>query len=458
MPLNNWLNQELITQYSLRIKQAINDKKYPIIFLAEKEHINFISAFFACIKNDVCLFLVNPNWGKQEWQQVEKIVKPDLIFGEINYQFNYQNQDNYARFKGIMIPTGGTSGRIKFAIHTWETLTNSAQSFYQFFDNLPINSFCCLPLYHVSGLMQIIRSFISNGNLVIYSFQALKNHHQKLTNYHDYFISLVPTQLQFFLDKNPYFLQQFQTILVGGASISPQQITLAREYNLALALTYGMTETASGITILKPEYFTNNNHSNGQVLPHANIIFNNLSSFNQALIKKKKSSLNLPLIRGVNNEQEDIIAIKANSLFKGYYPHYEEREIYLTDDIGYLDQEGFLYILGRNSHKIITGGENVFPLEIERAILNTNLVKDVVIKGEKHPYWGEAIASFYVPINKDIKPEQIKDKLKGEISNYKIPKIWYSVPEIPRNEQGKVEINQLNKDKKQKIVLGEEQK
>lgn len=82
----------------------------------------------------------------------------------------------------------------------------------------------------------------------------------------------MPTQLQFFLDKNPFFLQQFKTILVGGASISPQQINLARTYNLPLALTYGMTETASGITILKPEYFTNNNNSSGQVLPHANII------------------------------------------------------------------------------------------------------------------------------------------------------------------------------------------
>ena len=343
-----------------------------------------------------------------------------------------------------MIPTGGTSGKIKFAIHTWKTLTNSAQSFYQFFGSLPINSFCCLPLYHVSGLMQFIRSFISNGNLVINSFQDVKNNYQNLTNYQDYFISLVPTQLQFFLDNNPPFLQQFKTILVGGASISPQQIALAREYNLPLALTYGMTETASGITILKPEYFTKNNHSNGQILPHANIILNDSYPINFALIKQNQSPLNPPLIRGEGNKQQDIISIKATSLFKGYYPHYEEKEIYLTDDIGYVDEEGFLYILGRNSQKIITGGENVFPVEIERAILNTNLVKDVVVKAEKDPYWGDAIASYYVPKNQDIKPEEIKEKLKGEISNYKIPKIWYCVLEIPRNAQGKVVINKLN--------------
>lgn len=419
MPTKKIINEQIIQQYCLLIKSKIIEKKYPIIFLAEQDYKKFISAFFACINNNVCLFLVNPNWGKQEWQQVEEIVTPDLILGNINYQFKDNNREKNTRFKGIMIPTGGTSGEIKFAIHTWETLTNSAKGFYKFFGNLPINSFCCLPLYHVSGLMQVIRSFISNGNLIINPFQKLKNNRQTLANYQDYFISLVPSQLHFFLENNPSFLQQFKTILVGGASISPQQITLARQYQLPLALTYGMTETASGITILKPQYFRQNNNSNGEVLPHANII--------------------------INHDKYDVISLKSTSLFKGYYPHYEEKEIYFTDDIGYVDEEGFLYILGRNSHKIITGGENVFPAEIEGAILNTNLVKDVVIKAEKDLYWGEAIAAFYVPKNKEIKPEQIKEKLRGEISNYKIPKIWYCLREIPRNEQGKVETNKLKR-------------
>ncbi|WP_330204319.1 AMP-binding protein [Cyanobacterium sp. DS4] len=427
--------QRLLEKY-LSIINNFNQEVNIIVFLGEKDFLHFVSAFFACINSNVSLFLVNPNWGKQEWQQVEKIVTPDLIFGDINYKFNKDQNKKQTRFKGIMIPTGGTSGQIKFAIHTWETLTNSALSFYQFFGNLPINSFCCLPLYHVSGLMQVVRSFLSKGEFIFHTFNYLKNNHKSIVNYQDYFISLVPTQLQFFLDKNPFFLQQFKTILVGGASISPQQINLARTYNLPLALTYGMTETASGITILKPEYFTNNNNSSGQILPHAKIIFS--QEIKDTDEDRQKGFLQY------SSYQQNIITIKAMSLFKGYYPHYEEKEIYLTDDVGYFDQNGFLYILGRNSQKIITGGENVFPQEIERAILNTNLVQDVVIKAEKDPYWGDAIASFYVPKNKEIKPEQIKAKLRGEISNYKIPKIWYSVTEIPRNAQGKVEINKLN--------------
>lgn len=404
---------ELVNLYLVEIKKKSFPQENPIIFLAEKRSKHFIAIFLASIINKSCLFLINPHWKKQEWQQVENIVSPDLVFGEINYLWG-KNKQKYPRFDGIMIPTGGTSGKIKFAIHTWETLTASAQGFYQYFDYQPINQYCCLPLYHVSGLMQFIRSFTAGGKLIVQDYQNLKNNLITTEDYPDYFISLVPTQLQFFLDKNLKFLQKFKTILVGGASIYPQQIKKARINNLPLALTYGMTETASGISILKPEEFKNNNDSSGKILPHAEVI-----------IKK--------------NIQE-LVTIKSSSLFKGYYPDYQENKLFITDDIGTIDKEGYLYIKGRKSQKIITGGENAYPLEIETAILETKLVKDIHVRGEKHSYWGEIIVAFYVPITENIKEEDIKVKLKEKISNYKIPKIWHKLDKIPRNSQGKVNL------------------
>ncbi|WP_017293733.1 AMP-binding protein [Geminocystis herdmanii] len=391
-----------------------NTEKNLIIFIAETKEINFISAFFAGIISQSCIFLINPHWQQQEWQQVEKIVTPDIIFGEINYPFTTK-PEILPKFEGIMIPTGGTSGKIKFAIHTWKTLTASAIGFYQYFDSLPINSYCCLPLYHVSGLMQIIRSFISKGNLIINSFSSLKNSLDIIENYHDYFISLVPTQLQFFLDNKPEYLKLFKIILVGGASIYPQQIDLANKYKLPLALTYGMTETASGISILTPDKLVVKNNSNGQILPHAEIV--------------------------MEKETKDLIKIKSPCLFKGYYPHFNNVDIFITDDVGYLDEDNFLYILGRNSQKIITGGENVFPLEIETAILSTGLVKDIHITATKDNYWGEVITAFYVPLNNNICEEDIKLKLACLIANYKIPKIWHKLDIIPRNSQGKIKFS-----------------
>lgn len=401
----------LVRDYLTQINTNKKEHKKLIIFIAEKEFHKFISAFFAGLISDSCIFLINHDWQSREWQQIEKIVKPDIIFGEINYDFSSSNLKS-PRFTGIMIPTGGTSGKIKFAIHTWETLTASAKGFHQFFDNLPINSYCCLPLYHVSGLMQLIRSFITEGKLVINSFNDIKNNLDIIDDYSDFFISLVPTQLQFFLDNKPEYLTNFKTILVGGASIYPQQILLAQKYNIPLALSYGMTETASGISILKPLKIREGYFNYGEILPHAQVM--------------------------INDKKKDIIKIQSTSLFKGYYPYLKNINIFLSDDIGYINDQGYLCILGRNSQKIISGGENVFPLEIETAILATKLVKDIYIKGEKHDYWGEIITAFYVPINNNISDEKIKMKLVTEIANYKIPKVWHKVTHIPRNSQGKI--------------------
>lgn len=403
----------LVLEYLTKIEKY-SQEKHPIVFIAETNPLRFLSAFFAGIITESCLFLINPSWQQKEWEMIENLVIPDIILGEINYQFTDKKEKKY-RFEGIMIATGGTSGKIKFAIHTWDTLTASAKGFYQYFDRFPINFYDCLPLYHVSGLMPIIRSLITEGSLIINAFSHLKKNLQDIKNYPDYFISLVPTQLQFFLDNQPEILQQFSVILVGGASIYPQQKRLARKYNLPLAFTYGMTETASGISILKPEEFKLGNNSNGHILPHANIIF--------------------------NFEQKGEMTIESESLFKGYYPHYQELNYFEIDDIGYLDKKKYLHILGRNSQKIITGGENVFPLEIETAILETELVKDIYITSTKDNYWGEIITAFYVPINEAINEDNIKAKLKDLISGYKIPKIWRKLDYIPRNKQGK--INQI---------------
>ena len=73
----------------------------------------------------------------------------------------------------IMIPTGGSSGKVRFAIHTWETLIASVRGFTEHFLINHVNSFCVLPLYHVSGLMQFMRSFTTGGKLVILSLKEL---------------------------------------------------------------------------------------------------------------------------------------------------------------------------------------------------------------------------------------------------------------------------------------------
>jgi O-succinylbenzoic acid--CoA ligase len=228
------------------------------------------------------------------------------------------------------------------------------------------------------------------------------------------------------LESKPDWLSQFQTVLLGGAPAWQSLLETARKYRIKLAPTYGMTETASQIVTLKPERFLSGNHSSGQVLPHAKVTI--YSDRNELLEPK----------------QTGIITIEAESLFLGYYPEItRDRKSFQTDDLGYFDEKGDLHIVGRNSQKIITGGENVFPKEVEAAILATQLVKDVAVIGLSDCQWGQVVTAVYVPKQKSLSPKELKIAIADKIAKFKQPKYWIPVENIPRNQQGKVNYQRL---------------
>ncbi|MBD1926901.1 2-succinylbenzoate--CoA ligase [Trichocoleus sp. FACHB-90] len=407
----------------------------PKILLSEPDPIKFIASFIAAVAAGCPVFLCNPNWVKQEWQQVIDLVQPDIILGQ---DITGNRQQRYSPIpnpqspipNSIMIPTGGSSGKIRFVIHTWETLMASVQGFIKYFQLTQVNSFCVLPLYHVSGLMQFMRSFTSGGKLVIQPFKALEAGEKCNIEPSEFFISLVPTQLQRLL-QNPElaaWLSHFQTVLLGGAPAWRELLEQARHQNIRLAPTYGMTETASQIATLKPEEFLKGNNSSGQILPHAKVT-----------------------IRSPNNEildinERGIISIQTNSLALGYYPEtFPNNHQFRVDDIGFIDKQGDINIIGRNSNKIITGGENVFPSEIEAAIRATGLVADICVIGLPDSHWGEIVTAIYIPSNPQIYSNTLQTAIKNKLSKFKRPKQWIPVETLPRNSQGKINLEQLQK-------------
>ncbi|MDJ0535506.1 MAG: AMP-binding protein [Xenococcaceae cyanobacterium MO_207.B15] len=340
-----------------------------------------------------------------------------MIWGDIKHQkFKKPVQTaNKIPYPIIAIPTGGTSGKIRFTIHTINTLTASVAGFTNYFGIDNINSCCILPLYHVSGLMQFLRSFLTEGKFINFAYSDLKQGKKPDINQREFFISLVPTQLQFLLETAPEWLSQFHTVLLGGAPGWRSLLEKAKKYHIPLSLTYGMTETASGVVALQPQDFLLGNVSNGKVLPHAKV--------------------------EIVNSQENIgiIQIQSESLCLGYYPDLSSEGYLITDDLGFLDEKGYLYIVGRNSHKIITGGENVFPSEVESAILATGLVADVCVVGIQDDKWGQAITAIFVPLEGDTTSELIRDRLRSRLSSYKHPKYWIATESLSRNHQGKID-------------------
>ncbi|MCV3215004.1 2-succinylbenzoate--CoA ligase [Plectonema radiosum NIES-515] len=425
------------------------------ILLAEREPVRFLAGFIAACAANCRVFLCNPDWGKQEWQEVFNLVQPNLILGDGDS--GGWSKIVYVPLRGsevahggdpqdraglplpmpssqlpipntIMIPTGGSSGKIKFAIHTWDTLMASVKGFTEYFQLNQVNSFCVLPLYHVSGLMQFMRSFTTGGKLAIFPFKQVESSPIYHLEPSEFFISLVPTQLQRLL-QNPdltAWLSQFKTVLLGGAPAWNELLEKARFSRIRLAPTYGMTETASQIATVKPDDFLNGKISSGQILPHV-----------QITICNEKGDI-------LKSNQKGNIIIKSQSLALGYYPEIWKNQDYLqVDDLGFLDNDGHLNIVGRSSNKIITGGENVYPIEIESAIRATQMVNDVCVIGIPDKQWGQAITAIYIPKKAEISSLEIQKILKDKLCKFKIPKHWIPVSTLPRNTQGKINQQQL---------------
>ncbi|MBD1945790.1 hypothetical protein H6F50_26135, partial [Coleofasciculus sp. FACHB-712] len=116
-----------------------------------------------------------------------------------------------------------------------------------------------------------------------------------------------------------------------------------------------------------------------------------------------------------------------------------------VDDLGFIDEQGNLNIIGRSSNKIITGGENVFPSEVEAAIQATGLVADVCVIGLPDSHWGQIVTAVYVPSKSDISTYTLQIEIEDKLSKFKRPKYWVPVETLPRNTQGKVNREQLQR-------------
>ena len=415
------------------------------ILIADADPVRFLAGFLAAQGTAQRVFLGNPHWGTTEWQQALALAQPDLVWGDCP-DFSHSTDQRRVKLPIgsasavpcgrstpglILIPTGGSSGTLRFAMHRCHTLAAAVEGFQRYFQVTAVNSICVLPLYHVSGLMQALRSLLSGGKFWLTSCKALSANPELRIDPSNWFLSLVPTQLQGLLDQPGLaeWLVRCQTVFLGGAPSWPDLLARARARQIPLAPCYGMTETAAQIAALKPAEFLAGNPTVGQVLPHARV----------TLLDEQGQSV----APGVPGQ----VHIAAQSLALGYYPEpwgndspglpSGERGL-PTDDVGVLDNQGYLTLVGRLSNNIITGGEKVYPAEVEGAIRATRQVIDVAVLGMPDPYWGQCVTAVYVPADSTPEVPEIEAVLEKNLARFKRPKLWVPVAALPRNAQGKL--------------------
>ena len=451
---SNWISAVSDRRCQL-MAQSYPSNSQHLVLIAEPDPQQFLAAFWAALLENWDIALANPKWGMQEWRAVSQQIQPDIIWGEHvpEQVFSSVSQPSGSQSSGsqsstskprshttrethILIPTGGTSGQIKFIHHTWQTLLASVNGFREHFEpQRPIDSYCVLPLYHVSGLMQVMRSLISHGQIAIAPFHHLETdplpERLPFSAQANSFraLSLVPTQLQRLIqaERSPW-LRQFNTVFLGGAPPWPTLLEAAQTQSIPLSLSYGMTETAAMVTALRPSDFLKGDRSSGAPLPHATI---HIRPLTQNKLNQNK----------YGQHQHGRIEIQSPSIST----HTSPNQTLLTDDLGYLDTNGQLHLTGRASQTIISGGENISPAEVEAAIQSTGQVKDICVLGIPDSQWGEAVTAIYVP-----KAATTASTLKAALSQphpsqstpllsrYKHPKHWVPLESLPRNAQGKL--------------------
>lgn len=331
----------------------------------------------------------------------------------------------------ICIPTGGSSGRTRFARHDEETISAAVSGFCLHYGLARVNAVSVLPLHHVSGLMAQLRCRATGGTYVRWDWRNLAaGDWPALTNADEgWMISLVPTQLQRLLEISggADFLRRFRFIFIGGAAAWPEVLERAAEQRLPLNLSYGMTETAAMVAAQVEGAFSRGERDSGKVMPHARV-----------RVTRETGTDCAP------NEVGQV-CISASSLFRGYFPDTRSESDFAPQDLGYLDAEGRLTILGRRDGMIISGAEKIWPAEVEGALRATAEFSDVVVLGTTDLRWGEAVTAFYPSADGAKELEAVCRKLEGKLSAFKFPKRLVPVADWPRNAQGKVNRELLKK-------------
>ena len=161
--------------------------------------------------------------------------------------------------------------------------------------------------------------------------------------------------------------------------------------------------------------------------------------------ERKAGSVGLPL-PGVEVRlgEGDGVEVRGPNIFSGYWNRPEVEAFtrdgwFRTGDVGRFDEDGYLYLVGRASDLIITGGYNVYPREVEDVIRDIPGIADIAVIGIPDATWGERVVAFYVShMPADVNEELAAELLTAKLAPFKHPRRWVRMAELPRNAMGKV--------------------
>ena len=379
-----WQESAVVVPVSTRYTKAQIDAVFNDVNCDEI----FVSAKFSDLKLDASMHLID-RFGKLDKNQMPSIMLKDI---------HVDLEDDAS-----IIFTSGSSGNPKGVLHTFSNHYFSALGSDL---NIPFRKgdswLMSLPMYHISGFSLIMRSLLNGGTIVFpETAESLADSIAKTGVTH---LSLVPSQLKQLMrdPKCMESLRRFKAILLGGSAIPDSLMDEAAANDLAIHITYGSTEMASQVA------------TSSDIAEPAKIF-----KYRDAIIAA-----------------DGEICVKGRTLFQGYVSGdscclpLDEDGYFHTGDIGAVDTDGRLTVVGRKDLMFISGGENIYPEEIERAIAAIEHIETAVVVAVDCPDFGKRPVAFMkMQDGYSIDPDAIVAKLGEAMEGFKVPIAFYSWPD-----------------------------
>lgn len=324
------------------------------------------------------------------------------------------------------LPTSGSTGTPRLVQLSRRAVLASAAASAQNLGWEPEDRWLlCLPLAHTGGLSIVLRSLIARRTVLLFEpgtrgvlgdLERLRSVAGRAT-----LLSLVPSVLGALLDAGFVAPPGLRAVLVGGAGTAPELAERAHAAGLPLLTSYGLTETASQV-----------------------VTRNYADRYRPPAVRDGVVSSGHPL-PGVDLRVRDgAIAVRSPSLFSGYVgdgaPPLDDDGFLLTSDRGELGPSGELFVRGRSDDVIVTGGENVEPLEVEAALVALPLVRAACVFGSPSARFGEVVTALLVTSDPRLgDPAVLATQLSDLLARHKFPRRIFVVDALPMTSSGKVD-------------------
>ena len=366
------------------------------------------------------------------------IIEADVIGGRIrlsasgNQTNDREGESELEDDIALILHTSGTTSRPKRVPLTHANLATSARNVAETYQLKPDDvSLCVMPLFHVHGLVaSTLATFFSGGTVVVPSKFNPLSFWSVAKQYGATWYSAVPTIHQVLLSrakgKRPGGSNQLRFIRSCSAALAPQMMTdMEKTFGVPVLEAYGMTEAAHQMASNPLPPATRKPGSVGQG-----------TAVNIAILDNEGREL------ASGNTGE--VSIKGRNVFGGYEGNAEanaesfSRGWFRTGDQGYLDQDGYLTLVGRIKELINRGGEKISPREIDEALLTHPAIAEAVCFGIPDRVYGEEVAAAVV-LKKSTTVKDLIAHCRVSLADFKCPKKIYIVESIPRTATGKIQ-------------------